>query len=134
MWNNILIGLILIISTSFVHATTTKVVLSFIHQKHKFKGSFLRIVYINSVVLITIFATIVESLIWAFTYLIIDAFKTFEEAFYFSLITYTTLGYGDIILSNADRLLGAFEAANGVIMIGWSTAIVVTAIQQIYSR
>ena len=134
MWNNILIGLILIISTSFVHATTTKVVLSFIHQKHKFKRSFLRIVYINSVVLITIFATIVESLIWAFTYLIIDAFKTFEEAFYFSLITYTTLGYGDIILSNADRLLGAFEAANGVIMIGWSTAIVVTAIQQIYSR
>ena len=133
MWNNILIGLILIISTSFVHATTTKVVLSFIHQKHKFKGSFLRIVYINSVVLITIFATIVESLIWAFTYLIIDAFKTFEEAFYFSLITYTTLGYGDVILSNADRLLGAFEAANGVIMLGWSTAIVVTAIQKIYT-
>jgi hypothetical protein len=133
MWNNILIGLILIISTSFVHATTTKVVLSFIHQKHKFRGSFLRIVYINSVVLITIFATIFESLIWSFTYLIIDAFKTFEEAFYFSLITYTTLGYGDVILSNADRLLGAFEAANGVIMLGWSTAIVVTAIQKIYT-
>jgi hypothetical protein len=133
MWNNILIGLILIISTSFVHAITTKVVLAFIHQKHKFKGSFLRIVYINSVVIITIFATIIESLIWAFAYLIIDAFKTFEEAFYFSLITYTTLGYGDIILSNADRLLGAFEAANGVIMLGWSTAIVVTAIQKIYT-
>ncbi|RXP64546.1 two pore domain potassium channel family protein [Lutibacter sp. HS1-25] len=133
MWNNILIGLILIISTSFVHATTTKVVLSFIHQKHKFKGSFLRIIYINSIVLITIFATIIEGVIWAFTYLIIDAFKTFEEAFYFSLITYTTLGYGDIILSNADRLLGAFEAANGVIMLGWSTAIVVTAIQKIYT-
>jgi len=58
----------------------------------------------------------------------------FEEALYFSLVTYSTLGYGDVILSDSHRLLGAFEAANGVIMLGWSTAIVVAALQKIYLK
>ena len=134
MWNNIFIGFVLIILTSFIHAFTTKMVLSISQKKHGFKGSFKRVIYINSVVLVTVMATLLEATIWAFTYQIIGSFQSFEESLYFSLVTYTTLGYGDIILSNADRLLGAFEAANGVIMLGWSTAIVVTAIQKIYSR
>jgi len=79
-------------------------------------------------------ATLIEATIWAFTYLIIGSFQSFEESLYFALVTYKTLGYDDILLNDADKLLGAFEAANGVIMLGWSTAIVVTAIQKIYSR
>jgi Ion channel len=46
--------------------------------------------------------------------------------------TFTTLGYGDITLDKDWRLLSSFEAANGLLMFGWSTALVFTAVQWIY--
>ena len=77
-------------------------------------------------------ATIAEGVLRAISYSSIGAFETFAKALYFSLVTYTTLGYGDLVLQDEHRLLGAIEAANGVIMLGWSTAIVVFAIQKLY--
>ena len=50
----------------------------------------------------------------------------------FSIVTFTTLGYGDIILSENWRILASMEAAAGIIFFGWSTAIVFMAIQNIY--
>lgn len=49
-------------------------------------------------------------------------FRTFEESLYFSTATFSTVGYGDLTLSTHWRLLGAIEAANGLILIAWSTA------------
>ena len=57
----------------------------------------------------------------------------FEEALYFSTVTYTTLGYGDVILDERWRLLGSFEAANGIVMFGWTTALIFVAIRR-FSR
>ena len=48
--------------------------------------------------------------------------RTFEEALYFSTVTFASLGYGDIVLSPRWRLVSAIEAANGVILFAWSTA------------
>ncbi|WP_255265443.1 ion channel [Sphingobium chlorophenolicum] len=45
-----------------------------------------------------------------------------EEAPYFSNSTYVTIGYGDGVLPAGQRILGAIEVANGIILIGWSTA------------
>lgn len=84
------------------------------------------------VVLITILASLIEGAIWAVAYMGLNSFQTFEEALYFSLVTYSTLGYGDVILNEGDRLLSAFEATNGVIMLGWSTAIVLAAFQKLF--
>ena len=53
-----------------------------------------------------------------------------ETAHYFSTVTYTTLGYGDVTLEPAWRLLAAFQAANGTIMFGWTTAIVMAVIHR----
>ena len=55
-----------------------------------------------------------------------------EPAFYFSMVTFTTLGYGDIVLDERWRLLASFEAATGIIMFGWTTAIVLAAVQSTY--
>lgn len=52
--------------------------------------------------------------------------QTFEEALYFSTVTFASLGYGDIVLTPRWRLISAIEAANGVILFAWSTAFLFT--------
>jgi hypothetical protein len=62
--------------------------------------------------------------IWAYAllYRLLGEFDTFEQALYFSTVTFSTVGYGDLTLSVTWRVLGAIEAANGLILIAWSTA------------
>ena len=79
-------------------------------------------------------ATILEVWVWATLYLVLGAFGSVEEAAYFSTVTFTTLGYGDITLDETWRLLSSFEAANGLLMFGWSTALVFVAVQWVYER
>ena len=84
------------------------------------------------VVLIMFAASFIEALAWAFTYLFLDAFNSLDESLYFSIVTFTTLGYGDVVLSNSYRLLASLEAANGIIIFGWSTAIIITVVQNYF--
>ena len=62
--------------------------------------------------------------IWAFAamYLGVGAFDGFENALYFSTISYSTVGYSDVHVATDWRLLGAFESILGVILLGWSTS------------
>jgi Ion channel len=78
-------------------------------------------------------ATIIEVWIWAMLYLALGAIRTLEEAVYFSTSTFTTLGFGDIVLDEEWRLLSSFEAANGLLMFGWSTALIFAAVQWVYA-
>lgn len=55
---------------------------------------------------------------------------TFEQALYFSTSTYSTIGYGDVVLPVGSRLLGAIEGVNGVILLGWSTAFFFTVVHR----
>ena len=73
-----------------------------------------------------------ESGLWAGFYVMVDALPTFEDAIYFSLVTFTTLGYGDITLDEKWRVLGAFEAANGIIMFGWTTALIAASAHRLF--
>src|SRR5437879_1375363 len=73
----------------------------------------------------------VEAVIWAGFYRIFGIFPEFETAIYFSITSYTTVGYGDVVLPAPWRLLGPIEAAVGILMFGWSTAIIVAAIARI---
>jgi len=79
-----------------------------------------------------------HSLVWAFSFYIIpetaSQFSSFSESVYFSMVTFTTLGYGDISLSSDWRLLSGFEAINGIMLIGWSTAMMFSLIQNIYKK
>lgn len=59
---------------------------------------------------------------YALAFLQLDEFHTLEEALYFSTVSFSTLGYGDLTLSAKWRVLGAIEGANGLILIAWSTA------------
>ncbi|NJM30375.1 MAG: two pore domain potassium channel family protein [Rhizobiales bacterium] len=62
--------------------------------------------------------------IWAYAllYFAAGAVGDFEASLYFSTVAFSSLGYGDIVLGHEWRLVSAIEAVNGLILIGWSTA------------
>jgi hypothetical protein len=137
MLSNITIGAILILLTSAVHAGGMALSFRFIHNHATIAGSRLhlnRVVRVGGVVLIMYLIAIMEVLIWGVAYLAFDAIEGFEKAIYFSAVTFTTLGYGDVVLDGSRRLLSSLEAINGIIMFGWSTAIVIAAVQLVYFR
>ena len=69
--------------------------------------------------------------IWAGAYLWLGAFPTLEQAVYFSIVAYTTLGLGDVVLPQAWRILAGMEAANGFINFGLLSALFIEALRQI---
>lgn len=62
--------------------------------------------------------------IWAYAtfYYAVGALSDFEQALYFSTVSFSSLGYGDILLSRQWRLVAAIEGMNGLVLVGWSTA------------
>ena len=75
-----------------------------------------------------------EAVVWALFYLLAGALPDLETAAYFSLTSYTTVGYGDVVLPEPWRLLGPLEAAVGILMLGWSTGVLVAVIGMIYRQ
>jgi voltage-gated potassium channel len=76
---------------------------------------------------------LVEMAVWAGAYAVGRVLPDFETALYFSMTSYTTVGYGDVIPSVSWRLLGPIEAVVGVLMLGWSTSIIVAAVHRMYN-
>ncbi|HVJ40953.1 MAG TPA: potassium channel family protein [Dongiaceae bacterium] len=69
-----------------------------------------------------------EIWLYALFYDFMHVFKTLEDALYFSLTSYATIGYGDVVLSHEWRILGAIEGVNGILLLGWSIAFLVAVV------
>jgi len=65
-----------------------------------------------------------EILVWALAYSLVDATPPDADRVYFAFVNYTTLGYGDVVPVKRWNLLGPMTALNGVLLIGWSTAVI----------
>jgi hypothetical protein len=76
-------------------------------------------------------AHLIEVGLWALLFIICGEFPAFGVAYYHSAVNYTTLGYGDMVMSPAWRLLGPLEAADGMLMFGVSTAMVYAVIHRL---
>jgi Ion channel len=76
-------------------------------------------------------AHLLEIGVWAVLFMICGEFPAFGTAYYHSAGNYTTLGYGDVIMTRSWRFLEPFEAANGMLLFGVSTAIIVAVIQSV---
>lgn len=72
--------------------------------------------------------------LWATTFFHLNAFPTLEESVYFTLVSFTTLGYGDVVLPQEIRILGGLVAVNGMLNIGVLTALLIETIRSLRSR
>jgi hypothetical protein len=80
-----------------------------------------RTTYIISMVMMMLFiGHVIQVAIWAVLFMALGEFSDFPIAFYHSMVNFASLGYGDIVMTEEWRLLGAIEASNGVLMFGLS--------------
>jgi Ion channel len=79
---------------------------------------------------VALISHLIEIGVWGLLFVICGEFADLETAYYHSAVNYTTLGYGDVIMTPEWRMLGPFEAANGMVMFGVSTALIFAVIQR----
>jgi Ion channel len=84
---------------------------------------FLVVVMIATVSVLMV-AHVSEVMVWSLAYEIVNAAPAHADPVYFAFVNYTTLGYGDVVPVERWRLLGPMTAMNGVLLFGWSTAVI----------
>ena len=76
-------------------------------------------------------ARIAEVLVWSFVYLMVRVAPPGTDVIYFALVNYTTLGYGDVTPSERWHLVGPMTVMNGVLLFGWSTAVIFAVLRAV---
>jgi hypothetical protein len=128
------IAVAMLVLTAAVHSLVTVIQAELTHRPRLdawcAPHSSRRLLLILAMALLTALALLVEILLWALVYRGLGLFAGLEASVYFSGITFTTVGYGDMTLHGCWRLLSVGEAINGVLMAGWSTAQLVYVVQR----
>jgi hypothetical protein len=136
MFQQIALGSALVLITTLVHTGCMVAAIRFTKrsnarvrsgQSHWMRGGVIALF-----VLLMFYAAILDISVWAVAYLVVGAMPSLEPALYFSTVTFTSLGYGDITLNDDWRLLASLESANGVMIFGWTTALIFAIVQRIY--
>ncbi|MES2817448.1 MAG: potassium channel family protein [Pseudomonadota bacterium] len=92
------------------------------------------ILLLSAVMLLLMLGNCLQMALWAGLFMLLGEFDQFVDALYFSGVTFATLGYGDLVLSERWRLLSALEAANGILMFGVSTAVMTAAVGDVFKQ
>ena len=79
-------------------------------------------------------AHLVNIALWAVLFCLCREFADFPAAYYHSAVNYSSLGYGDVVMSPRWRLLGPLETVDGIVMFGISTALIVTLMSRLIER
>jgi hypothetical protein len=135
---NLLVGTLLMVLNLSIQVIAVTILLSYFINRigtNAFKPTISNDAKVLSVVMAVLmaghafmFAT------WAGLFLFIGEFDDFATAFYHSTVNFTSLGYGDIVMSEEYRLLGALEAANGVLMFGLSAGAILSVMNGLFTR
>ncbi|AZV78305.1 two pore domain potassium channel family protein [Parasedimentitalea marina] len=131
LWGSLVLILCLILETAILllcAKTLKRLVKRFgaiVRPRHTTSFIFVALSYV-------IFAHTLQVWIWSSGFVLSGALPDWNTAVYFSLVTYTTLGYGDVILGPAMRIFAAFSAVTGLLGFGISTAFLVGAIGHIF--
>jgi hypothetical protein len=131
----LIVGTIATISTSMIHALALRVTVHLVRRTSRpghAGATFGQDVVIGALVLVLAFTAHVATIAgWAVLFMMCGEFSAFAAAFDHSAVNYTTLGYGDAVMTPAWRLLGPLEAADGMLMVGASTAMIFAVIQRV---
>ena len=127
MLAQILVGAGVSVLNIAIHAAIMTVVINAVHAvstRHTAHPQTRLTAIMIAAVTILMAAHACEVLVWAGAYMIFDAASVRDNFMYFAFVNYTTLGYGDVTPAKQWLLLGPITAMNGVLMFGWSTAVI----------
>jgi hypothetical protein len=129
------VGSVAVLCTIVIHALAIGATVNFFRFERKRgragAGLLVDFAIVSLTIAFAFVAHLIEIALWAVLFLICGEFKDFAAAYYFSAVNYSTLGYGDVVMSAAWKLLGPLEAANGSLMFGVSTAMIFAVISRL---
>ena len=134
----ILLGTVLLIVCSLLHVVVLVWSVGLIERLgRRFSGlapAQHRGLLIGSLFATVVFSHTVQVWVWAVAFVVLGAIDGFGQSIYFALVTYTTLGYGDVTLGPAFRVFGAMAAVTGLLTFGLSTAFLAGLLARLLPR
>jgi hypothetical protein len=127
---NLCVGTIVISQTVLIHTFGLIVIthaMARLVALFRMHGRRSRVIAMITVVMGLFAVMTTEVWLWAGIYRLLGILTDFETALYFSTITFSTVGYGDVVPAHGWRVLAALEGINGFLLIGWSTAYLIAA-------
>ena len=127
MLKQLLVGGLVSVANITIHALMMTVVVYAAQaaaRKTKSRSAWMLTGVMIATVSVLMAAHAAEVAVWAFAYGIVDAVPPGTGVMYFAFVNYTTLGYGDVVPVKEWQLLGPVTAMNGVLLFGWSTAVI----------
>jgi len=127
---NLAVAALLVAITCAIHLAGLVGLTALIRQRRRKGRSFSSTATEGAAILFVVFALFglhsVQIWVYAIAYLLLGEFGDVYTAVYFSTSSFTTVGFGDVTITDGWRMLGAAESANGFLLIGWSTAFLVS--------
>ena len=128
-------GSIVALCTILIHSLALGVTVRFFRRERRL-GHVGSVVQLNLGIFVlaisfAFLAHLIEIALWAALFVMCGEFKSPALAYYHSAVNYTTLGYGDLIMTSSWKLLGPLEAADGALMFGVSTAMIFAIAQRL---
>ena len=129
------VGPVAVICTIMIHALPLSATVDFVRRERKLGRAgtsfWIDMGIVGLAILYALAAHLMEIALWAVVYVICGEFADFGTAYYHSAVNYTSLGYGDLIMSPSWKLLGPLETANGMLLFGVSTVMIFAVIQRL---
>jgi hypothetical protein len=129
------VGSVAVLTTIFVHAVALGLTVNFFRHERRLgrigTGFWINLAIAAQVIAFAFLAHLIEIALWAGLFVVCGEFQEFGTAYYHSAVNYTTLGYGDLIMSPSWKLLGPLEGADGALMFGVSTAMIFAVTQSL---
>jgi hypothetical protein len=131
----LIVALPTILATIVIHGLAVLSVVHFMLHEQQLGRAGIRfwrdLLIVSGVVLLALLAHLMEIAIWALVFDFCGEFPQLSMALYHSAVNYTSLGYGDVVMSAEWRLLGPLETADGMLMFGVSTAMIFAVIERL---
>ena len=129
------VGTFTVVATIVIHALPLGATVNFVRRERKLgragKGFWIDMAIVVRALVYALAAHLAEIALWAVVFMFCGEFHDFDNAYYHSAVNYTSLGYGDIIMSPSWKLLGPLETADGMLLFGVSTAMIFAVIQRL---
>ncbi|MBY6081253.1 ion channel [Ruegeria arenilitoris] len=133
LWGSFYLGLCFLIEIGLL--TWCTILVRKVIDRWEGQGTFLPTAGPIALALAVIVAThTIQVWIWAIVWVMGDVLPDWNSALYFSLVTFTTLGYGDIVLGEGLRIFGAFASVTGLLAFGLSTAFMVALMTRVFQE